>query len=296
MNPPVTSGEGFPLRTQVNRTHQTAMTMAELCEAWNNFRPQWPITICDFIAGELDGTFRTRDNGRTGYFYCSIENTGRPISECHWAANDGSEFGGFFDGWELEADLLRPTRKRIEYCIVGNEGFEISQRERAIDGRRCVETHIRRIRMLQRPSVTDGTYHKPIISAIPVLLDPQQDTFTYDPNGGGTRWRLERDTFGFTQDGITGTVKTNFGSGTYNVGEGVERRRVAWEDYAVNGEPLTRFRTHYIHGGGMREAELPRGSKPENDGFGGDSDESDSRPNFTGRVLISVDPVAPNMA
>jgi len=299
MNPPVTSSQGFPLRTQVNLTHQTAMTMEELCQAWNEFHPRYSNRIPDLYEEKLVGTFKTRD-GRSVYLH---RDDSLGIKRYHWKADDGSEFGGQFDVWELETDIVRPTKKQIEYLIKGEEGFEISRREKAIGGRPYVETYIRRIRLLKPPSVTDGAYHEPIISAIPVILDEQQDSFTYNPDGGGTRWRLTHDTFGFTQDGITGIVKTNFGSGSYQAGEGRDERRVAWSRTTVFGELLTRFRTHYIHDVAMREAELPRGSRPENDGFGGNSDESERdfnktvrSPNSTGRILISIDPVDPNIA
>jgi hypothetical protein len=96
-----------------------------------------------------------------------------------------------------------------------------------------------------------------------------------DPNVGTSkrhRWYLlqiyhqYKDTFGLTQDGITGVVKRDFRSESYHVGWGHERRSAAWEHYVVNGEPLTRLRTHNL-GGAMREAELLRGSRSETDGL-----------------------------
>ena len=69
---------------------------------------------------------------------------------------------------------------------------------------------------------------------------------------------------------------------------GDQERIVAWDHYTVNREPLTNFHTHYIRTGKRQEVELPRGIRPEMDGFNGE-------PNFTGRLLISVDPVDANV-
>jgi len=112
---------------------------------------------------------------------------------------------------------------------------------------------------------------------------------TYDPTRGGTRKRLTRSlTVAFTQDGITGRVaKTNFGSGSYDVGEGDQARSVAWNHCSIDGEPLTRIRIHYSRGR-IREIELPRQSRPEMDGF-------DGEPNFTGRSHISRRPENANV-
>jgi hypothetical protein len=135
-------------------------------------------------------------------------------------------------------------------------------------------------------------FQKGTLIGIPVILHPQQDTMTYDPTRGGTRRRnTQATTVAFTQEGITGKVaKNNFGFGSYDVGEGDQKRSVAWDHYTVNDEPLTEIRTHYVHGDGqMIEIQLPRGSRPEMDAFEGE-------PNFTGRLLISVDPVNAEMA
>jgi hypothetical protein len=188
MNPPVTSWQGFPLRTQVNLTHEPAITIQELYEACNGFHPRYSTSIRDPIAGTVDGTFTTRD-GRSGHFQSRLERPGHYVSECHWAADDGSEIGGYFDVLKtFGSDPLSPTKERVEYHVVGDKGFEISRQNTSIDGQPVVKTYIRRIRKLYGPSVTAGTYRKAIISGIPLILDPQQDTFTYDPNGAGMRW------------------------------------------------------------------------------------------------------------
>jgi hypothetical protein len=97
-------------------------------------------------------------------------------------------------------------------------------------------------------------------------------------------------TLAFTQDGRTGIVATDFASGHYEVGVGHQKRIVAWKHYTVNEEPLTNIRTHYIHRVGANEIELPRGSRPEMDEI-----EGEGKPNFTGRLLISIDPVDANV-
>jgi hypothetical protein len=294
MKSPVTSGERFPLRTQVNLTHQTAMTMAEVHRAWNDFHPRYSNNIEKPIAGEVYGTFSTRDE-RSGQFVSEG-------SECHWTADDESEIGGCVNVRKKpDTKSVRPTEERVEYHTIGKKGFDFSRQKSTHHGRPCVKTYIRPICKLYGSSITNGTYQKAIISGIPVLLDPQQDTFTYDPSGGGAIWRETRDTFGFEQDGITGVVSKDFGSGSYNVGEGLEARSVTWLHFTVDEkESLTLIRTLYSHSGAISEIELPRGSRPEiagfDDGSDEDTEEVDREPNFTGRVLISVDLVDPNMA
>jgi hypothetical protein len=240
------------------------------------------------------GTFSTRD-GRSGQFVSEG-------SECHWTANNDSEIGGCVNVKKKpETKSVRPTEERIEYHIIGKKGFEFSRQDSTHHGRPCVKTYIRPVCKLYDSSVTDGTYQKAIISGIPVLIDPQQDTFTYDRSDGGAIWRETPDTFGFEQDGITGIVGKDFGSGSYNVGEGLEARSVTWLHFTVDEkESLTQICTLYSHNGAISEIELTRGSRPDIDGFDDGSDEDteevDREPNFTGRVLVSVDLVDPNVA
>ena len=291
MNPPVTSDEQFPLRTQVNVTGEDVMTLAEVSEAWHNFHPRYSNFINILVPGDEDGRFTTGD-GRTGQFFTKNE-MGEAVNSLDWTGNNVSEMGGYIDMWKREdTRLLHPVKKRAEYSIVGGRGFEITEQRTFFNGQPYVKTYIRPIRVSQGPTITADTYQKATLIGIPVILHPQQDTMTYDPTRGGTTGRNTRaPTVAFTQEGITGKVaKYTFGFGSYGVGEGDQKRSVAWENYTVNDEPLTEICTHYVLGNGeMREIELPTGSRPEMLEFEGE-------PNFTGRFLISIDPVNADVA
>jgi hypothetical protein len=260
--------------------------MDQVSEAWHNFQPRYSNIIDNPIAGEVPGRFTTRD-GRSGQFLSRLEMGGQAVNECQWVADDGSETGGWIEVWKrFDADPLNPKKELVQYSNVGDRGFEISK-QKSNNGEK---TSIRPFRMTQGPTVTADIFQKATLIGIPVKLHPQQDTMTYDPTRGGTRGRNTRaPTVAFTQEGITGKVaKTNFGFKSYDVGEGDQERSVAWDHYTVNNEPLTQIRTHYFHGE-TREIELPRGSRPELDAI-------DGGPNFTGRFLVSVDPVNADMA
>ena len=288
MNPPVTSDEPIPLPTQVNVTGEEPMTMAEVSQAWANFKPIYSNIIDNPVAGERPERFTTGD-GRSGQFL-SREEMGESVNILDWTANDDSEMGGYIDVWKrYDTHLLHPVKERIEFPFDGVKGFEVTKQRIFILGRPFVKTYVRPIRRSHGPTITADTYQKATLSAIPVLLDPQQDTMTYDPTRGGTTGRNTRaPTVAFTQEGITGKVaKTNFGSGTYKVGEGDQERSVSWCNFDVDGERLTRISTYYAHGV-KKEIELSRGSRPELDGFEG-------KPNFTGRLLVSVNPENANV-
>jgi hypothetical protein len=265
------------------------MTMGQVSEAWHIFQPRYSNIIDNIVPGDKNGRFTTGD-GRSGQFLSKVE-MGQAVNILDWTANDGSEMGGYVDVWKrFDTDLLHPVKKEVEISVVGERGFEIIKQKIFNNGQPFVKTYIRPIRMSLGPTITADTYQRATLIGIPVKLHPQQDTMTYDPTRGGTRGRNTRaPTVAFTQEGITGKVaKTNFGFKSYDVGEGDQERSVAWDHYTVNNEPLTQIRTHYFHGE-MREIELPRGSRPELDAI-------DGGPNFTGRFLVSVDPVNVDMA
>jgi hypothetical protein len=231
-----------------------------------------------------DSMGRITADGRSGWCSSKME-MGQAMTECHWTADNGTEFGGYCDVWKRMATAPQdPVKETIDYLFIGTRGFDFNREETNDNGKQSVKTFIRPLNMVSGPVATSDSYQKAVFHAIPVLLDPNQDVLTYDPSRPGQTGRATRaPTISYTQDEISGRVsKTNFGSGNYSVGQGNQGRQVAWEHFERNGEPLTSIWSVQNDGQNWREIELPKGNRLERPaGFTQDL-------NFTGRLLESV--------
>ena len=233
MNPPITSDQQFPPPIQVDVTGVEVITQSAASQAPFATQSRFPSAIENPILVGHDGRFRTED-GRSGMISISYR-MGQAFSTCHWAADDGTECGGYVDLTRRSVvNRLRPHRERIIYAIVGTQGHE-----GIMDPQTREVSLIRPIQMITPPTNDGDVFVPTIYRAIPTEFEINQEVLTYDGSVGTEKGRgkMADFTIGDTNGKFDRATK---GKGSYIRDDGAGPRVVyGWENFIREGNNHT---------------------------------------------------------